>query len=169
MGSRVVGDGEGVRGRGGSGAELRVREICNSIIAGLCQMEKKPGVWRESWVAIAGSIASPEEAENAEEAVAKTEAQTEPTREWLLQGLREILEIALEKVTNPKTRAAERIKWSRIVIAAGSACNSVLRDVEVDALKKEVAELKALTMERLREDDEDRADQTGEPEATEDG
>jgi hypothetical protein len=48
----------------------------------------------------------------------------------------------------------DRIKWSRIVIAAGGACNSVLRDVEIDALKKEISELKALTEERLKDDNE---------------
>jgi metal-dependent amidase/aminoacylase/carboxypeptidase family protein len=41
------------------------------------------------------------------------------------------LEIALERVTNTKTSAADRVMWSRIVIAGGQACNSVLRDAEI--------------------------------------
>lgn len=86
----------------------------------------------------------------------------EETRQWLLQQLREILEIAMQRVTNPKTPASDRIKWSRIVIPAGQACNAVLRDVEIDALKQQLTELKTLTLERLQ--DEDQRDQTGNPE-----
>jgi hypothetical protein len=90
----------------------------------------------------------------------------EPTRQWLLQELRRVMEIALDRVTNSKTAAEDRIKWSRIMIAAGGACNSVLRDVEVDELKREITELKTLLAERLEEeeDDEDRGAQTGDPE-----
>ena len=77
-----------------------------------------------------------------------------PTRQWLLQELRRVMEIALERVTGSKTPPEDRLKWSRIVIAAGGACNSVLRDVEIDALKKDISELKALTEERLKDDDE---------------
>lgn len=76
----------------------------------------------------------------------------EETRQWLLQQLREILEIAMQRVTNPKTPASDRIKWSRIAIAAGQACNAVLRDVEIDALKQQITELKQLTLSKLSED-----------------
>jgi hypothetical protein len=62
------------------------------------------------------------------------------------------MEIAMQRVTSPKTPAPDRIKWSRIVIAAGQACNAVLRDVEIDALKQQINELKQLTLERLSED-----------------
>lgn len=86
------------------------------------------------------------------------------TRQWLLQQLREILEIAMQRVTNPKTPAPDRIKWSRIVIAAGQACNAVLRDVEIDALKEQINELKQLMLEKLEDKDEDQPDQTGTPE-----
>lgn len=90
----------------------------------------------------------------------------EPTRRWLLLRLRQIMEIALERVTNPKTPAPDRIKWSRALISAGHVCNSVLRDVEIDTLKQKIMELKALTMEKLKEDDgEDGSDQTGNGEA----
>lgn len=89
-----------------------------------------------------------------EEATERAEDVQEPTRQWLLQELRRVMEIALDRVTGPKTPPEDRIKWSRIVIAAGGACNSVLRDVEIDALKKEIAELKALTEERLKDDNE---------------
>ena len=58
----------------------------------------------------------------------------------------------MQRVTSPKTPAPDRIKWSRIVIAAGQACNAVLRDVEIDALKQQINELKQLTLERLSED-----------------
>ncbi len=44
---------------------------------------------------------------------------------------------------------ADRIKWSRIVIAAGQACNSILRDVDIEALKQQIQDLKQLTEERL--------------------
>ena len=66
------------------------------------------------------------------------------------------MEIAMQRVTNPKTAAGDRIKWSRIVIAAAQACNAVLRDVEIDALKQQINELKTLTLGRLQ--DEDRRD-----------
>ena len=89
----------------------------------------------------------------------------EPTRQWLLQELRRVMEIALDRVTGTKTPPEDRIKWSRIVIAAGGACNSVLRDVEIDALKKEISELKALTEERLKDDNE--LDEAGNREAQE--
>jgi len=58
----------------------------------------------------------------------------------------------MQRVTSAKTPASDRIKWSRIAIAAGQACNAVLRDVEIDALKQQINELKQLTLERLSED-----------------
>lgn len=85
----------------------------------------------------------------------------EESRQWLLQRLHEIMEIAMQRVTNPKTPAGDRIKWSRIVIAAGIACNAILRDVEIEALKQQINDLKQLTLERLKEEqDEDRQDRT---------
>jgi hypothetical protein len=77
------------------------------------------------------------------------------------------MQIALDRVTNPKTSAEDRIKWSRIVIAAGGACNSVLRDVEIDELRKEISELKALTEAKLK--DENGIDQARDTEAQEEG
>ena len=87
----------------------------------------------------------------------------EATREWLLARLREILEIAMQRVTNPKTGTQDRIKWSRIVIAAGQALNGILRDVEINELKRQISELKTLTLERLGEDEQG-PDQTGDQE-----
>jgi hypothetical protein len=100
---------------------------------------------------------------------ASRQSGSEPTRQWLLQELRRVMEIALDRVTNSKTAAEDRIKWSRIVIAAGGACNSVLRDIEVDELKHEITELKTLQAEKLdeEEDDEDRGAQAGDSEAQE--
>ena len=89
-----------------------------------------------------------------EERMERAEDAQGPTRQWLLQELRRVMEIALDRVTGTKTPPEDRIKWSRIVIAAGGACNSVLRDVEIDALKKEISDLKALTEERLKDDNE---------------
>jgi hypothetical protein len=79
-------------------------------------------------------------------------AAEEQTRQWLLQQLRAITEIAMQRVTSGKTPASDRIKWSRIAIAAGQACNAILRDVEFDALKQQINELKQLTLARLSED-----------------
>ena len=79
----------------------------------------------------------------------------EPDRRWLLLRLRQILEIALDRVTNPKTPAPDRIKWSRVLISAGQVCNSILRDVEIETLKQQIMELKALTMEKLEEDEDE--------------
>ena len=95
----------------------------------------------------------------------------EPTRQWLLQELRRIITIAMDRVTNSKTPAEDRIKRSRIVIAAGGACNSVLRDVEVDELRREISELKTLMLEKLKDqgEDEDGSDQAGDTEAQETG
>jgi hypothetical protein len=87
----------------------------------------------------------------------------EATREWLLTQLRGILEISMQRATNPKTPAPDRIKWSRIVIASGQALNAILRDVEIDALKEQISELKALTLARLNEDEQG-SDQTRDPE-----
>ena len=86
-------------------------------------------------------------------------AAEEQTRQWLLKRLREVMEIAMQRVTNAKTPAPDRIKWSRIAIAAGQACNAVLRDVEIDALKQQINELKQLTLERLSEDKDSDADE----------
>jgi hypothetical protein len=70
------------------------------------------------------------------------------------------VEIALEHVTGQNTPAADRIKWSRVLVTAGQACNSVLRDAEIEELKKQMKELKQLTEERLGdEDDEQERDQ----------
>jgi len=93
-----------------------------------------------------------------------TSATKEETRQWILGHLREIMTIAMQRVTNPKTPASDRIKWSRIAIAAGQACNTVLRDVEIEALKQQINELKQLTLERLDDQEEsgpheDRTDQ----------
>ena len=73
----------------------------------------------------------------------------EENREWLLQRLREILEIAMQRVTNSKTPASDRIKWSRIVIAAAQAYNAVLRDAEIETLKQQITELKTIVQARL--------------------
>jgi hypothetical protein len=74
------------------------------------------------------------------------------TRQWILEHLREVMEIAMQRVTSHKTLASDRIKWSRIAIGAGQACNAVLRDVEIDALKQQINELKQLTLSKLSED-----------------
>lgn len=79
-------------------------------------------------------------------------------REWLIDQLRRVLEIALDKATHPKTPPGDRIKWSRVVVAAGQACNSILRDVEIETLKQQIEELKQLTEERLSDE------QSGDPE-----
>lgn len=83
----------------------------------------------------------------------------EPDRQWLLKSLGGILEIAMDRVSGPKTTALDRIRWSRVVIAAGQACNSVLRDVELEALKQQIKELKELTLAKLS--DEQGANQEG--------
>ena len=86
----------------------------------------------------------------------------EPTRKWLLLSMRQIVEIALDRVTNPKTLAADRIKWSRVLISAGQVTNGILRDVEIEELKRQVMELKDLTTERMKEDeDQDEIDSEG--------
>jgi len=76
------------------------------------------------------------------------------TREWLVEQLHDVLEIAMGRVTHPKTLSSERIKWSRIVIAAGQALNAILRDVEIESLKQQITELRALTTERLSTEQE---------------
>ena len=96
------------------------------------------------------------ETKEAVELMTKRGTIDEPTRGWLLQQLGEILEIAMNRVTAPKTSSEDRIKWSRIVIGAGQACNTVLRDVEIEALKQQVKELKELTLAKL-------SDEQGEP------
>jgi hypothetical protein len=58
----------------------------------------------------------------------------------------------MERVTNPKTAAPDRIKWSRVLISAGQACNSVLRDVEIETLKQQIEELKEITEERFADE-----------------
>jgi len=103
--------------------------------------------------------------DESEERTGRVEDVEEPTRQWLLVELRRVMEIALDRVTGSKTPPEDRIKWSRIVIAAGGACNSVLRDVEIDLLKKEISELKALTEEHLKDDNE--LDEAGNREAQE--
>jgi hypothetical protein len=48
-----------------------------------------------------------------------------------------------------------------VLISAGQVCNSILRDVEIETLKQQIMELKALTMEKLEEDeDEQEVDST---------
>lgn len=86
---------------------------------------------------------------------AKQKIAQEETRLWILEHLRQVMEISMQRVTSPKTPASDRIKWSRIAIGAGQACNAVLRDVEIDALKQQINELKQLTLTRLSEDTED--------------
>jgi hypothetical protein len=73
-------------------------------------------------------------------------------REWVLKQLRRVLDIALDRVTHPKTPPSDRIKWSRVVISAGQACNSLLRDAEIDELKREIQELGELAEERLSDE-----------------
>ena len=106
-----------------------------------------------------------------EDRIHETPPTQEETRRWILQRLSEIMEIAMERVTNRKTPASDRIKWSRIAIGAGQACNAVLRDAEIDALRQQINELKQLTLERLSEEEddgtEDGADQTRSEEAGE--
>jgi hypothetical protein len=84
--------------------------------------------------------------------VATADTVDSTTREWLIKQLRDVLEIAMNRVTHPKTPPPDRIKWSRIVIAAGQACNSILRDVDIEALKQQIQDLKQLTEEKLRDE-----------------
>jgi len=86
-----------------------------------------------------------------------------PSRDWLLAMLREIIELAMNHVRSDKVPRQERIKWSRILIAASQVCNSVLRDVEIETLKEQIRELKELTV--AKSGDEPRGDQEGDPEA----
>jgi hypothetical protein len=83
----------------------------------------------------------------------------EKTRLWILEHLREVMEIAMQRVTGPKTLASDRIKWSRIAIGAGQACNAVLRDVEIDALRQQINELKQLALSKLSEDKDSETDE----------
>ena len=89
---------------------------------------------------------------NADAGGTTRKAGQEETRQWILEHLREVMEIAMQRVTSHKTLASDRIKWSRIAIGAGQACNAVLRDVEIDALKQQINELKELTLSKLSED-----------------
>lgn len=91
----------------------------------------------------------------------------QPSREWLLERLRQVLEIAIERVGNSKTSASYRIRWSRIVIAASQALNSVLRDVEIEALKQQINQLKELATAKLSEDEQGN-DQDGDTETSTD-
>ena len=83
------------------------------------------------------------------------------TREWLIKQLRRVLEIGLGRVTHPKTPPNDRIKWSRVVIAAGQATNSILRDVDIEALQRQITELKQLTQERLSDEQADDQEEPG--------
>lgn len=144
--------------------ELLVAEICDSILRRL-NIGVPEHVEPSSMVAIQSSVPVLDKAKSQ---VFKDVQ--EASRQWLLERLREILEIAMQRVTNPKTPAPDRIKWSRIVIAAAQASNAVLRDVEIETLKQQIAELKALTLAKLDEGDvEDRADQTRDEETPADG
>jgi hypothetical protein len=88
----------------------------------------------------------------------------QPTREWLLERLRTIIDYAMDKVTGARTPPDERVKWSRIAVSAGQACNSVLRDVDIETLKQQVRELKELTLAKLG--DEQGENSEGDREAT---
>ena len=92
------------------------------------------------------------EANNSHEPITPKNPVDELTRTWLLERLGEILQIAMGRVTAPKTPSEDRIKWSRIVIAAGQACNTVLRDEEIESLKEQINELKELTMAKLTDE-----------------
>jgi hypothetical protein len=133
--------------------ELIVAKICDSILKWLETTAAPPSGRLSSIVSIQSSVPV------AEEAALKDLQQT--NRQWLLMRLREILEIAMQRVTNPKTPASDRIKWSRIVITAAQASNAVLRDVEIETLKQQIAELKELTLAKMDEGEiEDGTDQT---------
>ena len=144
--------------------ELLVAEICDSILSRLNRGVPEH-VEPSSMVAVQSSVPVLDKAKSQ-----MFKDVQEASRQWLLERLREILEIAMQRVTNPKTPAPDRIKWSRIVIAAAQASNAVLRDVEIETLKQQIAELKALTLAKLDEGDvEDRADQTRDEETPADG
>ena len=86
-------------------------------------------------------------------------------REWLLKQLRRVLNIALDRVTHPKTPPSDRIKSFRVVISAGQACNSLLRDADIEELKQQIAELKQLAGKRSSdEQDSDQKPDTTTPE-----
>jgi len=149
-------------------AELVVSEICDSVLkrlkrvasadAGAGGGEASPTRIIDASVPIAG------------EAIARVhERVEEEDRRWLLQRLHEILEIAMQRVTGPKTPAGDRVKWSRIVISAAQACNAVLRDVEIEALKQQIAELKALTLAKLSDEEEDGEEHEDRRDQTRDG
>ena len=136
-------------------SDRAVVRICDSILQRLNRIELEhvgsgdTDVASSSLTPIASSNPVAEEAEEKPSGSVQKE-----TREWLLQQLRRIFEIAMQRVTNPKTPAPDRIKWSRIVIAAGQALNGILRDIEIGELRQQINELKALTLARLGEDEQ---------------
>ncbi len=134
----------GLFGRAGVGPEVRVQRICNRILDGLNYTPAAP--------ASAGGLVEPSGGKDGERTDTHPKLGDGPTRPWLLLHMRQIMEIALDRVTNPKTPTGDRIKWSRVLISAGQACNSVLRDVDIEALKKEIQELRQLTEEKLRDE-----------------
>lgn len=124
-------------------AEIMVSEICDSILHRLNKPEQPAATKNTGGPSL---TQTPNELEPIAQTVDTVDS---TTREWLIQQLRGVLEIAMDRVTHRKTPPADRIKWPRIVIAAGQACNSILRDVDIEALKQQIQDLKQLTEERL--------------------
>jgi hypothetical protein len=146
----------------GEEAERSVTRICDSILGRLNgneapENDTEAQRWRRR--TLMTQTAGRDLEENPDTGRTRQNLVQEETRQWILEHLREVMQIAMHQVTSTKTLAADRIKWSRIAIAAGQACNAVLRDVEIDALKQQINELKQLTLSRVSEDKDSEADE----------
>ena len=71
-----------------------------------------------------------------------------PEREWILEQLAGLINYARTKIMDSNTPASERIKWSRVLIQAASACNITLRDRDIAELEEEIERLES-TMDEL--------------------
>jgi len=71
----------------------------------------------------------------------------QPERGWLLAQLSGLVNYAKIKIMDSNTDRSDRIKWSRILVAAASACSRTLSEKQLDEIETMLKEMKRKVME----------------------
>lgn len=69
-------------------------------------------------------------------------------RQELLTALQTVLDASFEKMSNKYTKNVERQGWARLIIAAASASNDVLKDIDLDDIARRLEVLEAIAKQR---------------------
>ena len=66
------------------------------------------------------------------------------SRDELVEAVGRVIEVGLFRLDNKYTKNLERIKWARVVTQAVGVASEVLRELELEEVKRRIEALEAL-------------------------